>query len=509
MSGFLDRLDTDQTRTVRTLVESVEFRYDIIGNLPAKLSFKVFLHLEAVELFRVPHVCRSWAKIFASPDLGQILRQQWARHGDRMVPVPERLSTYGVVSLKAQHDLAFRRGNYKSMSLLHWNVPSCIGFDGQGPPNACYSHYHLAWIEPDARRLHVWHLQSGFKQGFRIEPPAHSLWNLAMTESIIVTIVKFTPEWGECLVWKYRENNARQQFPVRSLIQAVTASGNTLALLHADPMPSEDWLLSTTTYTVGDPHLGYFNIMKTSFKVLREKKWKLFIVPGGNSIVFCYISCANEGEGDAEQITFTCFDLRGQTQAQGTLDIRNTEFISHRKFIEDSSAKIDGDVVIMVNVCSRSRKEISYVAYNVALKKLEIHGHSHPGTIQCAKPRDIFLCQDVAYWCEGIQNTDVMTLDIRKRSHWRHQIESYLYKYPDHFIELTQCWLQGDQFFLVRISFSSVIIWSFAKNIDLHIGDSAWALDLQSRLLGPDHEAEMNRRREWYARILHTEAERG
>lgn len=413
-----------------------------------------------------------------------------------MATIPERLPSRQVVTLEAQHDYAFRTGHAPSMSLHHWRLPLSVwsdGIEGIGP-SACYSHGCLAWIDPGGCRIHLMNIQSGVIIQYSTMNRLTAFWSLAMSESIIVSVMKARGFDDECLLWKYRAKYTRT-FAVRPWIRSVTVSGNTFALFHTERLLSGLWRLSVTTYRVGDHQEGYFHIMTAPFSVIREGRCKLFVGPGGETIVFCYICRANGGTGAPEQIVFASFDLMGHIQAQGDLNIRNTEFASHKKFIEDSSLEIDGNVVIMVNVCSMSRSEISYVAYNVALKKLEIHGHSHPGTSKCAMYRDIFLRRDVAYWCEGTHNTDLVTLDIQERAYRVQRIEDCQYMYSDYPSEIANCWLQGDEFFMVRKSLHCIMIWSFAKGAKMYSGDWAWAMDLESRFMSPGREREMAIRR--------------
>lgn len=493
LKRLLNRLPLDQLRALVASIDNVEPRFDIIGNLPMDLCFQIFSHLEPLDLLRVLQVCRPWAQFFGSSILGRKLRGQWKRRGDGMVPSPKGQSTRELVTVKAQHDLAFRTGHASSMVLHPWNVPSSFGLKGRGPPNACYRQGYLAWIDPKGCLVHYMHLQSGSRNCLGTGQ-MWSFGHLAMSESIIVAINKGTNS-DECVVWRYHKNAPGGRFPIRASTQSVTASGNTLALFHAERLTTDDWLLSVTTYMVGDLQVAYFPIMLTSFGVLRDKRWKLLVGPDGDSIIFCYISRGNEEHGDPEQIICTCFDLKGQIQASGTLDIRNTEFTSHQEFIEDSSTTIDGNIVIMVNVCSRSLSEISYIAYNQVLKKLEMHGHSHSGSIQCAGPRDLFLCQDVVYWCAGREQTVLVTLDIRKRAYIVKPIENYPYLYPESPFEVAPCWLQGDEVFLVRIAFHCVVIWCFSKTMNMYSQysrDPAWARGVQAGFLGIPQERDWN-----------------
>lgn len=105
------KLSKQHIRALDALIKKAEFRYDIIGNLPAELVQLVSEHLGLACAVQCRCVSRKWYHLFTSESLMRSMTEPWRLSGEFHLKIPEGITTKATIDLIAEHEIAFRRGN--------------------------------------------------------------------------------------------------------------------------------------------------------------------------------------------------------------------------------------------------------------------------------------------------------------------------------------------------------------------------------------------------------------
>ena len=105
------KLSKQHIRELDALIQKTEFRYDVVGNLPAELAQLVAEHLGLACAVQYRRVSRRWYHLFTSESLMRSLTEPWRSAGEFELRIPEGITERAKIDLIAEHEIAFRAGN--------------------------------------------------------------------------------------------------------------------------------------------------------------------------------------------------------------------------------------------------------------------------------------------------------------------------------------------------------------------------------------------------------------
>ena len=112
----------NKVRDLRTSIDHVDFRYDIIGKLPLELVQAVFLNFPLYQAFQARRVSKYWSQVFSAPQTVEALLRPWFPQTKKSLCIPKRLSTADIAALKAEHIDAYLDGVAFSRRTIRWRT---------------------------------------------------------------------------------------------------------------------------------------------------------------------------------------------------------------------------------------------------------------------------------------------------------------------------------------------------------------------------------------------------
>ena len=143
-----------ELREFRQWIDQVEFRYDLLRNLPLEITQQVLGYLPLYQCFRIRRVSKAWLHILSEPaTLGQLLRF-WYSEAEANFLIPKGLTSPTVLSAAAENVDAYRSG--KAYSMMKWAWGSTDS--GFNTTSVAYSNGYIAWVD-GIHHLHRLHLE--------------------------------------------------------------------------------------------------------------------------------------------------------------------------------------------------------------------------------------------------------------------------------------------------------------------------------------------------------------
>ena len=199
IATFYNSLSKQQIRELKVLIESTDFRFDIVGNLPIELIPLVFQHLELYQVFQSRRVSRRWLKLLGADEIVRPMLQPWIATEYIKLRIPEGLSSRSVLNIYAEHQDAFQTGNaFGRFQMGHGQVSRD---DGATYYRFAYSDGILAWAGLTARSevIFLRHLESGEERTF-MPPERDAIDKIFLSQTLLVA----TTTSARCYIWAHQ-----------------------------------------------------------------------------------------------------------------------------------------------------------------------------------------------------------------------------------------------------------------------------------------------------------------
>ncbi|KAG7007570.1 hypothetical protein G7Y79_00009g026790 [Physcia stellaris] len=191
-------LSKQQIRDLKALIESTDFRFDIIANLPIELVTFVFQHLELFHTFQFRRVSRRWLEVLSADEVVKTLIRPWTSTEDIKLRTPHPLlSSQQVLDMYAEHQDAFQTGNaFSRIQIPHGQRIH----DDVTLFTHAYSHGSLAWVgelgQSDA--VYLRDLESGLERTF-MPTEREEIDEIVLSETLLVATTKSS----RCYIWAH------------------------------------------------------------------------------------------------------------------------------------------------------------------------------------------------------------------------------------------------------------------------------------------------------------------
>ena len=212
IGAFYDSLSKQQIRDLKVLIESTDFRFDIVANLPIELILLVFQHLELYQLFQCRRVSRRWLELLGADGVVRPMLQPWNATEDVKLRIPEGSSSKAVLDIYAEHQDAFQTGNaFGRFQMPHGQD---ISYSSDRSIHA-YSDGLLAWVSLTGRSdpIHLRDLESGEERTF-MSPERDKIEEIALSQTLLVAMTSS----ARCYIWAHQ--TPRPPFVLRTLSRA-------------------------------------------------------------------------------------------------------------------------------------------------------------------------------------------------------------------------------------------------------------------------------------------------
>ena len=196
-----------------------DFRYDIVGKLPAEIVFILVPHLDVATLFRCQSVSRRWKEILGSHEIINETSKPWNRRGECELVMCDK-SPVAVANTKAEHIYAFCTGKAFSKTTgrcvcdyhRKWHLPTVAYCDGR-----------LAWLHAQMDRAWLQNLYTGEQKVSRGQWMA-----IALSASLVVCVSRF----DVCSITRLSNLEKIQHLSIQSSkLVRVVATGRIVAML--------------------------------------------------------------------------------------------------------------------------------------------------------------------------------------------------------------------------------------------------------------------------------------
>ena len=232
--ALYDSLSKQQIRELKSLIESTEFRFDIVANLPVELIPLVFQHLEIYQLFQCRRVSRQWLHLLGADEVVKPILQPWTATEDVKLRIPEGSSSKTVLSIYAEHQDAFQTGNaFGRFQMPHGQiVPHDVALFRHA-----YSDGLLAWVSliDGSDVIYLRDLESGDESTF-MPPERDEIDEIVLSQTLLVAMTTS----ARCYIWAHR--TLRPPFVLRTPSRCRNIfhlSKASFVLIHIQPNSSE------------------------------------------------------------------------------------------------------------------------------------------------------------------------------------------------------------------------------------------------------------------------------
>ena len=471
LQDLIESLSFTRIRDFREMVHQLEFRHDIIGNLPIELSQRVLQYLPLYQLFQAHRVSRRWREILCSEHIIKgalgpwyLSRKELSNHN--MIGAPEQVDAY-------LHGRPFSRRIQDTAYDPAFQFSKVVYADGV-----------LGWTGKTAETsLELLHLHTGNRLTL------NSLRREALSKIAVSTaMAAATAHLGRCYIWDIASTSPAT---VRS-IQLESArewklalSKCTIALFVLDKRQSFH-VFDCVTYDLHSSNVIGFS---TSFEGNSEVHWNAGLDEEGHSvIVFNHSRSSAHGE-----FRFTRFDLTGKMMASGTEPsprLDDYELLSGALFPFNPS---ESTVFVYMKGnydCLDDRTLASWdfvrIKYDRAEDCLEIKSFVISGPkLGIQHTSDMFVWRNVVY-CRALLDNfqrrsllkifDLEASELRKPDGIMDPLmsESWPFFYDerrandgigeDYYLRSK---LMGDDRFLINVTIYGAIIWCFDKSVHM------------------------------------------
>ena len=198
IKALYDSLSKQQIRELKGLIESTEFRFDIVTSLPVELIPLVFRHLELYQLFQCRRVSRRWLDLLGADQVVKPLLQPWIATEDVKLRIPEGSSSKSVLDIYAEHQDAFQTGNaFGRFQMPHGQiVPHDVALFRHA-----YSDGLLAWVSliDGSDVIYIRDLESGDERTF-MPPERDEIDEIVLSQTLLVAMTTS----ARCYIWAHR-----------------------------------------------------------------------------------------------------------------------------------------------------------------------------------------------------------------------------------------------------------------------------------------------------------------
>ena len=223
-------LSKQQIRELKALLDTTDFRYDIIANLPTELVPLVFLHLDLGQSYQCRRVSRRWHELLSSEQVIKALLHPWTDTEDLPLRVPNGSSPHSILDIQAEHQDAFRKGKpFSSMRIPHGRDLT----PGMDSLIHAYSDGLLSWVErsENCDRICLYELETGTLCHF-MPPERESIDKIILSGKLLVAMTTS----ARCYIWTHRTTNQPYSLRLPSRCQiAYHLSDSLFVLLQFQP----------------------------------------------------------------------------------------------------------------------------------------------------------------------------------------------------------------------------------------------------------------------------------
>ena len=196
--SLYDTLSKQQKRDLKALIESTEFRFDIVANLPNELVPLIFQHLELFQTFQSRRVSRRWHELLCADEVVKPLLRPWTSTEDIKLRAPYPLrSSKLVLDMYAEHQDAFQTGNaFSRIQIPHGQHI----FDNIAMFTHAYSNGLLAWVGELGQSdvIYLRDLESGLERTF-MPTEREDIDEIELSETLLVA----TTASSRCYIWAH------------------------------------------------------------------------------------------------------------------------------------------------------------------------------------------------------------------------------------------------------------------------------------------------------------------
>ncbi|KAL8722306.1 MAG: hypothetical protein Q9225_001211 [Loekoesia sp. 1 TL-2023] len=314
VQSLLESIPRKHIRELAYHAAAVDFRFDIIGNLPVEVLYMIFAYLEIYQAFQLRRVSKIWLKRLSAPDFVEAILQPWFALGDVDLRMPSNISAEEALAIKAEHVDAFQTGNPFSMTQGEWafRLDDMIT---HRLSNIDYSCGRLAWVDEHPGLLHVRNLESGHET-LHMPPNREKISGIRLSSDIVAAHTAS----GKCYVWDCATGAPHSLQLPSAWVIALTTSGKSLAVLHNAEVEER---FDITTWHLDTRQTRSFQVTLQGRPWARNNQLLLEIRVTDDSVLFL-----EQDMGPPDEIFFTRYTLDGSVIAKGTSGLVNRTFRS-------------------------------------------------------------------------------------------------------------------------------------------------------------------------------------
>ncbi|KAL8812242.1 MAG: hypothetical protein Q9200_001183 [Gallowayella weberi] len=250
ISSFLASIPKNHVREIVAHAASIDFHFDIIGNLPIEILSLVFQNLEIYQAFQLRRVSRQWLNTLSAPDFIEALLLPWFATETVKLRIPPNLPIEAALAVKAEHVDAFRTGNPFSMVKHKWGG-SMRRYDLR---HVIYHDGRVAWIDQAFHSPRVMDLELGHEISYT-NPNRERSTLICLSSDILVS----TTASGKCYAWALSNPSDPSSIQLLSAqVEHLSASGKSIVLIHLEDTVFGS--ISITTWSLEHGTTKSFNV---------------------------------------------------------------------------------------------------------------------------------------------------------------------------------------------------------------------------------------------------------
>lgn len=463
------------------LTSRVDFRFDIVGNLPLEINILIFRHLELDRVFQAHRVCRHWRQFLSYPPFGGAILQPWISEGGMNLRIPQRFSSQEILSAKAEHIHAFRTGHSFSMVVRNWIFEFGRPRGMSVSSGTSYSHGRLAWIGKDEIGVKLLDIESGLTRLFTSHD-REKIINMAISKSLMVIVLAS----GVCLLWSLHSESSYSFRLASAAIEQLVVVRDTVALLHnsysrgLDPVRKA----SITTWTKSTEKTSHFSVKAKSSNQFNHnpRHRHLLIHPDGNALIFLEMVTDSGDQdivGNVSSIFSTRLGLDGTNQSEIEFDCRAAGFSIcqyHDRFQPVLPQKIDYHFMVTIGIAEDQAQHLepqpAYLLYDLKKNRFWLSTQIFVESDGSLPRYPSFRWKNIAHSPAEDQFGDVSLAVGRQKGNFSNsalsKLEALMGQSREDVIACGgDCFLYGDETFLVFVSPIKLVIWCFEKYITM------------------------------------------
>ena len=479
LEGLAKALTHHQIRALRSTIDMVDLRFDIIAKVPLEISQMILQFLPLYQIFQIRRVSSTWKQILSSPQTMQLLLQSWypTQTPDTPLHIPQGLSENAILSLKAEHIDAYRTGHAFSYTTYDWNSFWNSYDYGFNPRRVTYANGVLAWADTtDGGSVRSLDLKNGHELSFI--PDARTLISaIAMSSSMIAAVSA-----GRCHVWTLGAGDHNTLRLPSARFTHIAVSGGSLAVTTSYTWPA----VEVVTWTLQDRVTSSFSLPVSP----KTSNRSTMLDSQGVSFILFSQAYNQYGNEEPQGFHFIRTSLSGGILAQGFLEYPDSNLSFRSMNMHPKETR--GHVILftLYKPCCEivGSWELSLISYDFEKDRLETC------TLQITDPRlahehglEIFYWKDVAYIRKfrgrAKGRPSLMILDLQESTYRKARTDfpaDSLVNEPDSqsafnpdegedeydYLERHDCFL-GDDIFLINANRRGFCVWNFDKNIKM------------------------------------------